>query len=55
MKGYTKGVCFHTSANKSFGVHTRPERVAVNGHTRAAPASAPKQAQDRPMGGPGRR
>ncbi len=38
MKGYAKGVNFHTSANKDFGrPGTRPGSVSVATHSRAMP------------------
>lgn len=45
-KGFSKGVNFHTSANKYFGGNTRPSTVQVRGHTRAMPAprTSPVQA-----------
>jgi hypothetical protein len=34
MKGYAKGVNFHTSANKHFGKASKPTSVAVRPHAR---------------------
>jgi hypothetical protein len=43
MKGYAKGVNFHTSANKDFGrPGTRPGSVSVATHSRAMPKHHPK-------------
>lgn len=37
MKGYSKGVNFHTSANRDFGRNTKPANVMVTTYSRAMP------------------
>lgn len=37
----SKGVDFHTSANKSFGCDSKPANVPVRGYSRALPQPRP--------------